>query len=533
MASADTSADVLVIGGGAAGAIVAAKLSEDPSRRVILLEAGGQGALPVYRVPVMTGFLAQSRFGVWADETAPEPNLEGRRIPWPHGRVLGGSAAINGMVWMRGRASDFDRWAASGLRNWSGAAVERAYAELEAASDRRSDGSGLPITHHAGDNPLYRTFVEAGLQAGHPHASDFNRGLQEGVGRMSVNIADGQRQSSARIFLEPARGRTNLRVITRATVSRLRLDGRRIVGATAKLRGNTVEFSADRVVLCGGTVNSPQLLLLSGIGPAKDLLAQRIPVIHDLPGVGQNLQDHVCVRVAYECREPITLHSLARADRALLGFLEAWLHGTGPAATTPFGAGFLLRSGPGEREPDLEGVFLPVLATARLWFPVLRPAPSGHGFVGTVYPLRPESRGHIGLRSADPADRPIIVANYLSAPEDRRRMRSGVRLMQNLFAQPAFERYRGRSLFPEWGTDEAALDAAIARTASSAYHPVGSCKMGLASDPLAVVDERLRVHGLEGLHVADASIMPTLTSGNTNAPSMMIGLRCAEFLRSE
>jgi len=515
-------AEVLVIGAGAAGAIVAAKLAEDTDRRVILLEAGGPGRHPGYRVPIMTGFLARSRFGVWADETAPEPRLAGRRIPWPHGRVLGGSAAINGMVWMRGRPSDFERWAASGLAGWSWPAVEAAYGEL-----------GIPVTRHAGENPLYRCFVEAGLQAGFPEAADFNRGPQEGVGRLSVNIADGERQSSARIFLEPARARRNLRVVTHATVTRLRFTGRRIAGATARLGGRPVEFSADRVVLCGGTVNSAQLLLLSGIGPPEELAAHGIPVVQALPGVGRNLQDHVCVRVAYESREPVSLHSLARVDRAALGFLEAWLRGTGPAATTPFGAGFLLRSEAAEPEPDLEGVFLPVLATARLWFPGLRPAESGHGFVGTVYPVRPESRGQIRLRSADPTERPIIVANYLSSAEDRRRLRRGVRLMRELFSQPAFDRYRGRSLFPECGDDDTALDAAIADIATSAYHPVGSCKMGPASDPLAVVDGRLRVHGIEGLRVADASIMPTLTSGNTNAPSMMIGLRCADFIRSE
>jgi choline dehydrogenase len=526
-------ADVLVIGAGAAGAIVAAKLAEDAARRVILLEAGGRGGHPGYRVPIMTGFLARSRFGVWADETAPEPRLAGRRIPWPHGRVLGGSAAINGMVWMRGRPSDFERWAASGLADWGWAAVEQAYAQIEATPEEGRRGGRIPVTRHAGENPLYRCFVEAGLQAGFPEAVDFNRGPQEGVGRLSVNIADGERQSSARIFLEPARARRNLRVVTHATVTRLRFKGRRIAGATARLGGKSVEFSADRVVLCGGTVNSAQLLLLSGIGPPEELAAHGIPVVQERPGVGRNLQDHVCVRVAYESREPVSLHSLARVDRAALGFLEAWLRGTGPAATTPFGAGFLLRSEAAEPEPDLEGVFVPVLATARLWLPGLRPPESGHGFVGTVYPVRPESRGHLRLRSADPTERPIIVANYLSSAEDRRRLRRGVRVMRELFSQPAFDRYRGRSLFPECGDDDAALDAAIADIASSAYHPVGSCKMGPASDPLAVVDGRLRVHGMEGLQVADASIMPTLTSGNTNAPSMMIGLRCAQFIRSE
>jgi choline dehydrogenase len=338
---------------------------------------------------------------------------------------------------------------------------------------------------HTGGNPLYETFIEAALQAGHPASTDLNRGAQEGVGRLSVNIGGGRRQSASQVYLAPARARRNLQVVTHACVHQVRLEGTRAVGVSARVRGTATQFRADHVVLCGGAVNSPHLLLLSGIGAPQELERQGIAVRHALPGVGHNLQDHVCVRLAYESREPITLHSLARLDRAVVGFLDAWLRGSGPAATTPFGAGFLLRSDPAEPEPDLEGVFLPVLTTAGLWAPFILPAASGHGFVGTVYGLRPESRGRITLRSPDPRHRPVILANYLSTARDRATLRRGVRLLREVFAQRAFDRYRGRALFTS-RDDDASLDAAIAESATSAYHPVGSCRMGRWSMRLCV-----------------------------------------------
>jgi choline dehydrogenase len=525
-------ADVIVVGAGAAGAVVAAELSRDRARRVIVLEAGGSGRNPIYRVPLMTGILANLKFGMWTDWTVAEAFLAGRRIKWPHGRVVGGSSAINGMVWMRGRPSDFARWAASGLPSWNWDAVLRAYHMIE--NDPQDPQSRGPVTvaPHANTHPLYTSFVEAGVQAGHPRASDFNRGPQEGVGRMTVNIGHGQRQSSYKAFLEPAAARGNLKVITHALVERILLERNRAVGVAAVINGVRTPISAKCIVLCGGAINSPHLMLLSGIGAATELGAHGIAVQHELPGVGCNLQDHVCVRVGYESREPVSLHSLTRVDRAVVGFLAALMVGRGAAATTPFGAGFLLKSDPAQPEPDLEGVFLPMLPSARLWAPVVWPSPSTHGFAGTVYGLRPESRGRISLRSPDPAVRPEIVANYLATEHDRETLRRGVRLLREIFYQPAFDRYRGKALFATAADDDRSLDRAISECANSAYHPVGSCKMGPATDRMAVVDERLSVHGIDGLYIADASIMPTITSGNTHAPSMMIGYRCAEFMAS-
>ena len=505
------------MGAGSAGAVLAARLSEDPACRVLLLEAGGADTNPAYRVPIMTGVLAISRRGVWPDATEPEPCLANRSIDWPHGRVIGGSASINGMVWMRGRPSDYDRWARSGATGWGWDAVAPVYDALE----RR-----ISISEHDGRNPLYDAFVQAGVQAGYPIARNFNRDAQEGVGRFRVNIARGRRVSSATGFLAPARRRPNLRVLTRTLAERILFEGRRAIGVM--IRG--APAYADEIILCAGAINSPQLLMLSGIGDADALTQAGIEPIHHLPGVGRNLQDHVCVRVSHEARQPVSLHDFARLDRAAIGFLQAWLTRRGTGATTPFGAGFLLRSSPTEPEPDLESVFIPALSTSRLWAPLIRPAASGHGFLATVYQLRPESRGRITLRSPSLHDRPRIVANYLCTQRDRAVARTGVRLLRTLFAQDAFAPYAGRELSPACDDTDMALDQAIANTATTAYHPVGTCGMGDAANVSSVVDAKLRVHGLSQLRVADASVMPSIVSGNTNAACMMIGYRCADFV---
>ncbi len=531
-------ADVVVVGAGSAGSVLAARLSADGRRRVVLLEAGGRDWNPLLRVPLMTGVLLRSRYANWFYHTEPEPGLAGRRSFWPRGRVLGGSSAINGMVWARGRPSDYDAWAQAGLPGWQWEEALAAFRRIERFQDGASamhGGDGpLPITDGGAAHALLDLFVQAGAEAGHRRSADFNAPPFEGVGRYHFTIAGGQRWSAARAWLDPARRLANLRIVPRARALRLLIEGGRVSGV-ATTRG---VFRAGEVVLCGGTINSPQLLMLSGIGPAEALTAHGIGVAADLPGVGRNLQDHLLVRVEHACTQPITLHNLTRLDRASVALLAALLLRRGPASSFPLAAGFLLRSDPRLEEPDLQGHFLPGLTTATLRVPsfggrLAGPARGGdgHGFMANVTQLRPESRGSISLRSADPLAAPVIRANYLADPRDRAVLRRGVRLLRELFAQPAFDAVRGVELQPGAAiADDAALDAWIARTADTMFHPVGTCRMGTETDRGAVVDAALRVHGIAGLRVADASVMPRITSGNTNAPAILIGHRCADFM---
>lgn len=531
--------DVLVVGAGSAGCVLAARLGEDPRRRVTLLEAGGSDRNPLFRVPLMTGVLLRSRYANWFYHTEPEPHLAGRRSFWPRGRVLGGSSSINGMVWARGRPSDYDSWAQAGLPGWDWDDALAAFRRIErfqdgAASDGHGTDGPLPITDGGARHPLLEMFVTAGAEAGYPVTRDFNLPPYEGVGRYHFTIAGGQRWSASRAFLAPARRtRPNLRVVTGVRALRVLLQGDRAVGVETT-RGT---FRASQTVLCLGAVNSPQLLLLSGIGPASELERHGIPVQAELPGVGRNLQDHLLVRVEHASTQPVTLQSLTRADRAAAALVQAVVLRRGPAASFPLAAGFFLRSDPALEEPDLQAHFLPGLTTATLRVPGLAGparAGDGHGYMANVCQLRPWSRGTVALRSADPLAAPVIRPNYLSDPRDRDVLRRGVRILRRIFAQPAFAPVRGPELSP--GPDvegDAALDAWIARTADTVYHPVGTCRMGTEEDLGAVVDARLRVRGVPGLRVADASVMPRITSGNTNAPAMLIGHRCADFIQEE
>ncbi len=532
------SADVLIIGAGAAGAVLAARLSEDPARQVILLEAGGRGGNPLLRVPLMTGILLRSRYANWSYRTEAEPGLAGRSTAIPRGKMVGGSTAINGMVWARGRPSDYDGWAQAGLRGWAADDATAAFRRIErfegGASEVHGGGGPLPITDARTRHELIDAFLLAGQQAGYPPTSDFNAPPYEGVGRYHFTIAGGRRWSAATAFLRPAARRPNLHVITRAQATRILLQGGRAVGVAAVVGGRETLFHAPEIVLSGGTFNSPQLLMLSGIGPAGQLRALGIEVVVDLPGVGQNLHDHVLVRVEHACTQPITLQSLTRLDRAAVALLRALVSGSGPAASFPLAAGLLVRSDPAMDEPDLQSHFLPGLTTATLRVPFLAGplrAGDGHGFMANISQLRPASRGEVRLASADPLAAPRIHPNYLADPGDRVALRRGVGILRDVFAQKAFDPYRGAELSP--GADiasDAALDAWIAQTADTVHHAVGTCRMGSDTDLGAVVDDRLRVRGIAGLRVADASVMPRITSGNTAAPSMFIGQRCADFI---
>lgn len=529
--------DYVIVGAGSAGCVLAGRLSEDPALRVLLLEAGGTDWNPLLRVPLMTGLLLRNRYANWFYHTEPEPNLNGRKIFWPRGKVLGGSSAINGMVYTRGAPMDYDGWAQRGLPEWSFDKVLPAFKRTERylgdASERHGDSGPLPISRPEALNPLFDAFVDAGRQAGFPVTSDFNGEAQEGFGRYDFTISGGERWSAARAFLRA--NRPNLTIVTNAHLRRVLIEKGRAIGVEAQIGADRqVYHAASEVALSCGTVNSPAALMHSGVGDADQLIRLGIPVVADLKGVGRNLQDHLLARVEHACLAPITLHGVLRADRAAAALLKALLFKSGPASIFPLAVGAFLKSDPALDAPDLQSHFLPGLSTAALRLPFMR-APAGkhdgHGFFANIYQLRPESRGEIALRSADPLEAPVIRPNYLSSPVDLRVLREGIKILRRVFAQSAFDPYRGRELSP--GPDvssDAEIETWLRATADTVFHPVGSCRMG--EDPMAVVDGELRVHGVAGLRVADASIMPSMPSANTHAPSMMIGERAADFIRA-
>ena len=533
-------ADFIVVGGGAAGAVMAARLSEDPDTNVLLLEAGGRARGPLFSVPLMTGLLLRGGVANWGYATEPEANLDGRRLKWPRGKALGGSTAINGMVWRRGLPLDFDLWAQAGLKGWSWREVAPAFEKAE----RRQPGAGaslgvagpLPVSRGQLENPLYDAWIAAALALGYPATDDFNGVAGHGVGRYDFSIHRGQRMSSARAYLNPAMQRPNLQVQTRMRVLRLLIEGGRCIGVEAHDGNEVLRLHARReVILSGGAINSPQLLMLSGIGPADALRQHGIAPHVDLPGVGASLQDHLMVRVEYRAREAVTLDRLRRIDTAALAFLRAVTLGTGPAASFPLEAGGLLKSEPGLDAPDLQTSIMPALSAASLRLPGFgrQLAPDrGNGFFSNIFQMRPNSRGHIALASADPMAPPLIYPNYLSAPPDRAVLRRGVKMLREIYAHSAFDRYRGEELSPGPNvTSDHDIDRWISASADTVFHPTSTCRMGADNDPGAVVDDRLRVRGVAGLRVVDASVMPAVTSGNTAAPTIMIAEQAARFIR--
>lgn len=523
--------DVIVIGAGSAGAVVAARLAEDPSRRVCLIEAGGKGDNLLFRMPIMAGMLFRQKYANWFYHTEPDPGLDGRSLFWPRGKALGGSSAINGMIYVRGLPFDYQRWADSGLPGWNWQSVQP-YFERSVEyvpPDRPFVRNGrVPVSRAAPTNPLFDVFVKAGHQAGWPLTDDFNR-ESYGVGRFHFNIANGERWSTGRALLKTPP--PNLTILLHTEVLKLVVAGHRVTGVELADGRHVSRLSAGEVVLSAGSINSPSLLMRSGIGPAAHLASLGIAVAHDLPGVGRNLQDHLLIRVEHACTQPVTLHNLVRMDRAFLAGARQVLFKTGPATSFPLEAGGYIKSRPEEPEPDLQMQFLPGLTAASLRVPFFRSPgkTQGHGFFSNIFVMRPESRGELLLRGADPALPPILRPNYLSAPEDVRRARASIRRLREIFAQPAFDGFRGPELAPGPQVQEdAGIDAYVRARADTVFHPSGTCKMG--TGPEAVVDPRLRVHGMEGLRVADASVMPFITSNNTHAPVMMIGERAADFI---
>ena len=530
--------DYVVIGAGSAGCVLAARLSEDPEVRVLLVEAGGPVPWWMFslHIPAAKGMaLTGSPFN-WGHTTQPQTQLNDRCIPWYQGRALGGSSAINGMVFVRGNPADYDTWAADpGLSDWNHAGVLPFFRKMEDhhptdGSDLSVRGQGGPmkVRTASGASPLSRVFVEAGTQAGHAEIADMNGPNPEGVGLLDMNVHHGRRLSTWDAYMRPALGRANVTVWDHTQVVRLNINGGRCQGVALDRAGEAQEVLALReVILSAGTIGSAAMLLRSGIGPADELAALNIPVALDLPGVGRNLHDHLQITVAHKCVQSVTLHALSHRHMQLLTGLRWLLTRSGWGATNHFEAGGFVRSGDKAAWPDIQFQFTPHAMRRNGGGELV----GEQGYQVHAGPQRPMSRGRLWLRSADHRDAPLVDPRYLSEPDDWQGMRDALRLARDVFAQPAFSPYRGPELRPGSGVQSRAeIDAYIRRSASSGYHPCGTCRMG--SGPEAVVDGQLRLHGLDGLRVADGSVIPSIPSGNLNAPAIMIGEKAAALIRS-
>ena len=520
----DETYDYVIVGAGSAGCVLANRLSANGDNDVLVLEAGSPDEKREIGIPAAFSDLFNSEVD-WAFDTDPQPELNDRECYWPRGKTLGGSSSINAMIYARGQPADYDHWADLGNEDWAYddvlAYFKRAEHNERGSSEYHATGGPRNVADLQQPNELSEAFIEAGQTVGLPHNNDFNAGEQAGVGFYQVTQKDGQRHSAADGYLKPVLDRSNLTATTGAQVSQIRFDGRTAVGVEYIQDGTGSRKTVDaneEVILSAGTINSPQLLMLSGVGPAAQLAAHDISVVHDLPGVGKNLQDHLQVKINYACEQPITLEG---AD-SLWNVLKYLLLKRGPLTSNVAEAGGFASVSDETDRPDIQFHFGPSYSVNHGF-----DNPDGHGFWLGALCLRPESRGEITLRSADPTADPVIDPGYLTASNDRELLLEGVKLVREILQAEPFDEYRGDEVSPgaDVQSDEELIEH-IRETAESLYHPVGTCKMG--ADEMAVVDDRLTVHGIDGLRVVDASIMPTITSGNTDAPTTMIAEKAAD-----
>ena len=524
--------DYVIIGAGSAGCVLADRLTESGAHSVLLLEYGGSDRSLYIQMPAALSIPMNMPRYNWFFHTEPEPGLGGRRLHTPRGKVLGGSSSINGLVYVRGNPLDFERWAAEGASGWAYRDVLPYFKRTErrdGGGDAYRGGEGKVHTRYGPlDNPLNQVWLEAGEQAGYPYTKDMNGFQQEGFGRMDMTVGGGRRSSAANAYLRPAMRRRNLAVRTHALATRILFEGRRAV-AVAYRRGNEEHVARARreVIVSAGPIQSPKLLKLSGVGPAQELSRHGVQVIHDLPGVGENLQDHLEFYFQMASTQPVTLYSHTSAFRKALIGMRWLLTKDGLGASNHFEAGGFIRSRAGVRYPNIQYHFLPMAVSYDG-----SSLAQEHGFQAHVGPMRSQSRGWVRLASADPNEKPKVFFNYLSRPEDWEEMRACVRLTREIFAQPAFAPYRGREIQPGAGVQsDEQIDEFIRRHVESAYHPSCSCRMGRPDDLQAVVDPETRVIGLEGLRVVDSSIMPSITTGNLNAPTLMLAEKAADHIR--
>ena len=526
-------ADYVIVGAGSAGCAIAYRLAE-AGRKVIVVEFGGTDAGPFIQMPGALSYPMNMKRYDWGFVSEPEPHLGGRRLATPRGKVLGGSSSINGMVYVRGHARDFDTWEEMGAQGWAFADVLPYYKRMETwhegghggDPDWRGTSGPLHVSRGKRDNPLTRAFVEAGVQAGYEATGDYNGEKQEGFGPFDATIHKGERWSAYKAYLKPAIATGNVEVV-RGLARRVIIENGRATGIEIERKGKVAVIGATReVILAASSINSPKLLMHSGIGPAEHLREHGIEVVADRPGVGQNLQDHLELYIQQAATQPVSLFKYWNLfGKAYVG--AQWLFTRkGPGASNQFESCAFVRSKPGVEYPDIQYHFLPIAVRYDG-----KAAAEGHGFQAHVGPMRSKSRGAVTLKSADPKDAPSIFFNYMSHEDDWADFRTCIRLTREIFGQEAFAPYRGHEIQPGDAvqTDEE-LNDFIRAHAESAYHPCGTCRMGAASDPMAVVDPECRVIGVEGLRVADSSIFPQITNGNLNAPSIMTGEKASDHI---
>lgn len=535
MTEFEKTVDYIVVGAGSAGCVLTHRLSENGSNRVLTLEAGDRDKSFMIHMPLGVGQVWHDPKFNWSYESEPEPHADNRCLFHPRGKVLGGSSSINMMAYVRGNHADYDRWRQKGMAGWSFDDVLPYFKRAEAFQDgddpyHGSDGPWKIRTTDVQD-PIFDTFFEAIDQAGYQKAPDYNGAAQEGFARLQVNAVNGRRQSAAVAYLRPAMQRSNVEVQVRAHVNRVIVENGRAVGIEYAQDGRVHTVRAEKeVILAGGAINSPQVLMLSGIGPGDHLSEMGIDVVHELPGVGQDLQDHPAIGIEYNYKGNSQFHKDLRLDRLTFHVARVKLFGTGMAASPPSSLTGYVKSRPDLEIPDIQMFFRPMSMSAKQWFPGIMPG-AEQTYAFRACHLRPESRGKVWLRSTDPQDPVRILNNFLSTEEDRRVLRESFRIMRKIGTQPAFDGTRGDEFAPGPGVseqDDAAIDAYVRETLSTVFHPTSTCRMGI--DDRAVVDGDLKVRGIEALRVADASIMPDIVGGNLNATVIMMAEKASDII---